>query len=403
MNRAGASFFLFLILISFAHAQSEAKTFIGSVTLPESANNLSANERLEYVGNRTLIIIGKDADLIERSAIEIIKASNPWLANANQTDEPANISGYIAVILVGGPEHNSMTKNALPTMNTTMDIGYGIDLYYGRMNSTVVVALSDEQGFQKSGGLDGGLAYSPLVGLVPAGMEPAAATTLSLILLAIMNILRTVFEFKSLDYGRKGKKVGEGARMIMGVNISEMGALIAASTVLGISISWQFFGPTMDFLNFIAINSAICLMAALIHEITHRTVGKRFGIKVEYRFWKAGSSLTLLSSYLGNAFSIQGFILEEIEEGTEKWKVGIMKLSAPIVSALCMIGFAILFIYFQNPLLKTAYLTSSLWAMAEILPLKSLDGADIKKWNPWVWLGAFLFIGISYTLVVFFV
>jgi hypothetical protein len=403
MDRTALAVIFLLIISGVACAESEAKTFIGNVKIPDSAGNLTQDERLEYVGNRTLIIIGKDADLIERGALEVIKSSNPWLANANHTDEPASFGGYLAAIMVGGPEHNAMTKSAFASLNKSMDLGYGLSAHYGSANGTVLVAISDEQGFQKAGNLNGGLAYSPLVGLVPEGMEPAAATTLSLILLAIINILRTVFEFKALDYGRKGRKVGEGAVMFKGINLSEMGALLAASTVLGISISWQFFGPTMDFLNFIAINSAICLMAALIHEITHRVVGRRFGIKVEYRFWKAGSTLTLLSSYLGNAFSIQGFVLEEIEEGTERWKVGLMKLSAPVVSAICMIGFAVLFIFFQNPLLKTAYLTSSLWAMAEILPLRSLDGADIKKWNPWIWLGAFLFIGISYTLVVFFI
>ncbi|MBU0527312.1 MAG: hypothetical protein ABH983_00360 [Candidatus Micrarchaeota archaeon] len=403
MNRAALAIMFLLIISGFACAQSETKTFIGNIRLPESANNLTYEERLEYIGNRTIIVIGNDADLIERGAIELIKSSNPWLANANQTNAPADINKYLAVVLVGGPEHNPLSKIALPSMNTSMDLDYGIRIYYGQMNGIVTIIISDDQGFAKSGNLNRGLVYSPLVGLVPAGMESAAATILSLVLLAIMNILRTVFEFKTLDYGRKGKKIGDGAIIIKGINISEMGALIMASSVLGVSISWQFFGPTMEFLNYIVINSAICLMAALIHEITHRIVGKRFGIKVEYRFWKVGSGLTLLSSYLGNAFSIQGFVLEEIVEGTEKWKIGIMKLSAPIVSAICMIGFAIMFIYFQNPLLKTAYLTSSLWAMAEILPLRSLDGAYIKKWNPWIWLGAFLFIGTSYVLVVFFI
>lgn len=400
--RGALSILVFLLVtISISHADN--KTFLGSVKLPPEAQNLSPSERNDYIGERTLIVMGKGADLIERGAMEAIKASNPSLLKSEQVDEPADFAGHLAVILVGGPEHNSMTKETLPGLNNSLDMGYGITAFYGQINGTVVVAVADEQSFHESKELQGGLAYSPLAGLVPEGMETAAATTLSLLILALINILRTVFEFKALDYGRKGKKVGEGAVMLMGVNLSEMGALISASTVLGISISWQFFGPTMDFLNFIIINSMVCLMAALIHEITHRVVGRKFGIKVEYRFWKAGSALTLLSSYLGNAFSIQGFVLEEVEEGTEKWKVGLMKLSAPIVSALCMIGFAALFIFLRDPLLKTAYLTSSLWAMAEILPFRSLDGADIKKWNFGIWLGAFAFIAVSYVLVIFFI
>ncbi|MEW6722628.1 MAG: hypothetical protein AB1324_05180, partial [Candidatus Micrarchaeota archaeon] len=211
----------------------------------------------------------------------------------------------------------------------------------------------------------------------------------------------TVFEFKALDIGRKGKKVGEGASFYRGMNVTEMGAIAGASVVLGLSISWQFFGG--DFLRWFLINTLVCLGAAILHEITHRIFAHFFKIKMEYRFWPAGSALTLISSYLGNAFSIQGFILEEIPPDTPKWKAGVMKLSAPLVSAAVMVIFALVYSSTYEPVYKIIYSTSALWAMAEILPFGSLDGKDVKEWSHTVWFLAFLFISAGYIWATFFV
>jgi hypothetical protein len=181
--------------------------------------------------------------------------------------------------------------------------------------------------------------------------------------------------------------------------MTEIAAIIGASVVLGISISWQYFGG--DFLNWIVINSLICLFAAIMHELTHRIFAIIFKMKIEYQFWPAGSVLTLVSSYLGNAFSVQGFLLEDIDPGVPKWKVGLMKLSAPLVSTFIMIIFAILNYESPSLIYQTIYTTSALWAMAEILPFGGLDGKDIKDWSHTVWFLAFVFISGSYAVVTF--
>jgi hypothetical protein len=236
---------------------------------------------------------------------------------------------------------------------------------------------------------------------VPKEYVPVAATGISLILLALINLGRTVFEFKALDFGRKGQKVGEGSIFMGKLNLSELIAIIAASIVLGISISWQFFGPGPAFLMLVALNSLLCLAGAIVHELSHKIIAVIFKIKVEYRFWPAGSALTLISSYLGNAFSIQAFVLEEIEPNTAKWKVGIMKLAGPVVSAIVMVVFAALDFFNSSSIYKVVYSTSALWAMAEMLPFNGLDGKDIREWNNFIWAFFFLLIGAAYVAVTF--
>ena len=142
-------------------------------------------------------------------------------------------------------------------------------------------------------------------------------------------------------------------------------------------------------------------MACLAHEATHRLFAHMFGMRVEYRFWPAGSGLTLVSSYLGNAFSVQGFLLEDIPKNVEKWKVGIMKLAAPALSAAVMVVFAYLNYVHPERLYVEIYSISALWAMAEMLPFRGLDGKEIIEWNRNVWLVAFVAIAACYIAVTF--
>jgi hypothetical protein len=377
----------------------------------EVETNATTSAEFEaYLADTSLIILGKDMDLAERVLLDSAKASNAWLAKAKESNDStaardAVLSGrHPLVLIIGGPEQNNVTAYGISSgwFNDTRAVEGGLIVKTGKLpNGAVVVAISDKMGYEAGAVKNEGAKYSPLSAIMPREYVPAAATFISLIMLILINVGRTVFEFKALDLGRKGRKVGEGARMYRGYNVSEALAITGASVVLGISISWQYFGPSGDFVFWVVVNSIICLLAAILHEVTHRIFAHFYKIEMEYVFWPAGSALTLASSYLGNAFSIQGFILEQIPPGVAKWKVGLMKLSAPVVSAIVMVLFAFLYYQSPNPVFKTVYSTSALWAVAEILPLGSLDGKDIREWSHSVWFVSFCLIGISYLAVTF--
>ncbi len=363
----------------------------------------------QYLQNHTLIIVGSGIDLSERLALEATKASNPWLAPVPETNESPEALAqigtgrYALVMLVGGPQQNNITlaMKSRGWLNETNAVEAGYVIEDGKApDGSMVLSISDGRGYQPD--LQrASVQYSPLSSVMPHEYVPLAATLISIGLLALVNLAWNVLAFKAADIGRKGKKVGEGAWMVAGVNIKEGAAILGASLVLGISMSWQFFGPGKDFLGWVLLDTAVCLLAALTHELAHLALARLFGIKVEYRFWPAGSFLTLISSLLGNAFSVQGFLLEEIPQGIERWKVGLMKLSAPLLSTLIMIAFALLYLSAPDPLYKIVYSISGVWAMAEILPFGSLDGKDIKSWNADIWALAFLFVGGSYFIVTF--
>ena len=362
--------------------------------------------RLESEG---AIVIGSSIGFSERLVYDSLKATNPWmervkkLNDSNQTFEKFQNNQIKFIAILGGPEQSEVAKKITSSNKPSkQDEKYGFVIQEYRFeNEQVALIISSKKGFIKEEFTQRSTQYSPLNGIIPKEYIPAAATLISILTLALINIIRTVFEFKALDLGRKNKKVGEGSKFINGINISEIIAILGASIILGISISWQYLANTDAFWSWLLLNTLVCLIGAIIHEVTHRIFAKLFEIKMEYKFWAEGSLLTLISSYLGNAFSVQAFILEEIPEGVAKWKVGIMKLSAPLVSTFIMVIFAYLYTQNYDPIFKVIYSTSALWAIAEILPFSSLDGKDIKEWNPTVWGVAFLFISSAYFVVTF--
>lgn len=391
------SLFLALFLVKVNFAQSENY----QITI----ENIDA-QRLQ---NEGAIVLGENIGLSERIVFDSLKISNGWMQNvsiANDTNASYDkfSNGEIKFLMIlGGPAQSNIAKTIYQNNKPSKtDEKYGFLIYEYRFEEDkVALIITTKKGLVEEKFKSESAKYSPLSAIMPKEYVPAAATLISLLLLALINVVRTVFEFKALDLGRKNQKVGEGSTFIKGVNVTEILAILGASIILGISISWQYLANTEAFWTWLLLNTVICLIGAIIHEVTHRIIANIFNIKMEYKFWPEGSLLTLISSYLGNAFSIQAFILEEIPQGIEKWKVGIMKLSAPLVSTFVMIIFAYLYTQNLEPVYKVVYSTSALWAMAEILPFSSLDGKDIKEWNKWIWSAAFLFISAAYFVVTF--
>lgn len=236
-------------------------------------------------------MLGSSLNGAEMTLLETAKTAYPILNNATiirDSDDALSDIGsgkYRFIVLVGGPAQNRITKyyNLNGNLNGTEQIiGQAVAQTGDIRNGALLIALSDKRGYDNAARES--IMYSSLSALIPEQSVPIAATGISLFLLILINVGRTVFEFKALDIGRKGQKIGQGASYLFGANMTKIGALILASFVLGVSISWQYFGFSAQFLFWVFVNSIICMVAGIAHEITHRMLAHIFGIKVEYRF-----------------------------------------------------------------------------------------------------------------------
>jgi hypothetical protein len=317
--------------------------------------------------------------------------------NATSAAALENLSGII--ILMGGPAHNSLTaeyrgRGVLGNVSTKLGGQYSLAKGNLPSGSQIVSYSHNYAGEEREA-----VKYSPLRWLESGEYIPITATGIGTLLIVLANLIKTVIEVKASDKGKVWQK--ERPIMVRGVEVNEYFAVFGASFVLGLSVTWVYFGPNAGFLWALAVNTAVSLATTLSHDLSHKLMGKALGIRSKYRLWWGGSAVTLISGYLGNAFGVQGFLREYDTEGASKRNLGIMKAAAPLMSIAVAAAAAFLFARDPNMIYRTAFVTASLGAMAEILPMKSLDGDDIRRWSTMAWATTFAAISAIFLYINF--
>ncbi len=122
----------------------------------------------------------------------------------------------------------------------------------------------------------------------------------------------------------------------------------------------------------------------LLHEIMHKYVAQRYGLRAEFRAFRGMLWLALLFSFLGfivtapGAVFISGLITRE--------KNGKISLAGPMTNIVLALLFLILLFSFGNSGLLGALLNygltiNALLAAFNMIPVMPFDGAKILYWN----------------------
>ena len=111
--------------------------------------------------------------------------------------------------------------------------------------------------------------------------------------------------------------------------------------------------------------------------------------------WPFGIVITLISTFLGNTFSLVSYNLLDTEHQAEK-KFG--KLSFIISLITVIVAFAAYIYNIFNPsvVVQMIFVYCIMSVFIELFPLSPMPGADIKKWNFFVWASSYLFVIASY-------
>ena len=410
---------LAIVLLASACSAQGSETFMDDFSIPFQIRLDNVPDTLEV---KMYVVYGEGVDSFERMIIDSLTTNPPSLktqsatVNGQTIDETVKLKiisvsekdtnieklreGPGVVLFVGGKTHNNLTGEVYDeglVTNETSKFSGQLMVASGKLdNDTSFMTLEHIIPPEGTKLERQAVKYSPLQGLIPEAYIPIAATGIGFFLMSFLNVFQAMFESLAGEWGKKKMKYEHTGRRILGVNVKEALAIVAASLVLGFSITWTFAGPTIEFVDLLMLNAGICLVASVSHDLVHRIFSKLFNIKVEYKFWFKGSIITVVTAFLGNSFGMQGILYDEPDEKISKWKLGITKLSAPLFS----IGFAWLFasLYVKDPnvLYQMIFSTASLIAMAEIMPVKGLDGEDIRNWNRWIFLAAFMLISAAY-------
>ncbi|MDD5112344.1 MAG: hypothetical protein PHG85_07355 [Candidatus Altiarchaeota archaeon] len=367
--------------------------------IPElRANAIPASElSFEDVDNTTrLFIIAKLP--LERIITDGSSKTGAASKSLGEIDPKARL-----IILAGGPSQNTLASRFIEEGRLGVDQKEVLNQLVSMNGSTGdgarLIIISDKRGFAN---LPRKAAeYSPLARFFAVEWIPLIASLFGAAFVVLISVLKAYVEALILDRGKKGRKIQRNTLKIFRIKVREVLAILAAASVLGAAMSWTYAGPSASFIWLFLLNLVLCLIAGLSHEFIHWLMGRLLKVETEYHFWISGSMATILSAFLGNSFGLQGFLIDEIDESVAKWKVGLIKLASPIFSAAVMISSGLINLFLPHVVFQMTYSIAGILAMADILPVKPMDGYDVRRWSLPVWLLAFLFISASFIIVNF--
>lgn len=156
--------------------------------------------------------------------------------------------------------------------------------------------------------------------------------------------------------------------------------------VTGISLSEKILS--------IVVLSSIYVIAFLGHEFSHRQTAKHFKLQTKFRLFKWGIVLTLVCLILPLKFALPGAVvvigLENISRET-----GLCKLAGPLfnlIMGLILLGLTFLpfILYPWNFLFLVGASFNFMLGAFNMLPFGILDGDNIRKWKPKLWIVLFI-------------
>ncbi len=167
-------------------------------------------------------------------------------------------------------------------------------------------------------------------------------------------------------------------------------AVAFSGGILNIKIA-QF--PAMILFSFISVG-----IGFLAHELVgHKLTAQYFDLFAEYRMWKNGLVLALLSSSVGFVFAAPGAVM--ISRSIDLWgsqvpvtkrRMGIVAAMGPAVNLVLGAAFFALNVLAPSELFFLATKVNIWLALFNMIPVPPLDGSKILVWDKRIW--AVLFV-----------
>ena len=188
---------------------------------------------------------------------------------------------------------------------------------------------------------------------------------------------------------------------------TEIKEIIIAAIVLSVAFAFAIPGGIMkvDWASFpIEIIYAFFAVGIgfLAHElIGHKIVAQHLGMHGEFRAWRLGLGIALLSSLAGVVFAAPGavYVSPKVDiwgrpDYVSKKKIGIVSAMGPVINLL-LAGTFIGISYFYPADFFSYAIFINLWlAFINMLPIPPLDGLKVLMWDKRIWFALFAALSI---------
>ncbi len=181
-----------------------------------------------------------------------------------------------------------------------------------------------------------------------------------------------------------------------------IGALTLAFTIFW--VRWRIL--TIDILSLatvIVIAFVAVITGFFLHEIGHKIVAQRYGCWAEFRAWPQGLLLAIITAFVGFLFAAPGAVY--IKGYLSKEENGKVSASGPGMNIITVSLLLPLLIFVVDPrsvlgglILLICFINVILGGF-NMIPFPPLDGSKIIRWNPGIWIGIILILGVYLILL----
>lgn len=150
----------------------------------------------------------------------------------------------------------------------------------------------------------------------------------------------------------------------------------------------------------------------IFHELGHKLSAMHYGYWAEYRMWVYGLVIALISSFFGFIFAAPGAVYIYGPNMSDK-ENGIISLAGPVINIVITLIFLVILFSLGNSIMlsETNYIIAviciigakinSFLALFNLLPIPTLDGSKVLKWNIPIWLVTIAIAGILVYFTMF--
>ena len=195
--------------------------------------------------------------------------------------------------------------------------------------------------------------------------------------------------------------------MIPEERFQEMKEIGLASLVLAIAFSLSISGGLFSIFSItwemVIISFIVVSTGFILHELGHKFTAIKSGYYAEFRIWKIGIYITLLSSMFGFIFAAPGavYIMPKYDiygnaKQITKENSGLAAVTGPLVNLILAGVFFMIsginFSFLGIPMAQIAGLgiQINLWlAIFNMIPFPPLDGYKVFTWDKNIWIAVF--------------
>lgn len=192
------------------------------------------------------------------------------------------------------------------------------------------------------------------------------------------------------------------------MKLEEIRDIGISTAALGLAFTVLFFGNgdpgfiiSSDFVPALVAATALAAVSFLPHVFSHRVSSRAIKAHGEYRMWKPGILIAVLSPFVGpfvfaatggmEMFTRKGERYGHWEPHLDVDQVGLVTVLGPLMSVMIAVIFAFMSDAFtvavqgQN-LLSLGVRMNAFIAISSMLPFYPLDGYKILRWETPIWI-----------------